>query len=421
MTTVRRTMLVLVSADQNSNKFYEVTLDGSGVVTKRWGRVGATGQKKVEASGTDGYYRAIEAKRSRGYTEVDLVDSDTASTAPGVADLAAVAKKRIPTDPSDAELGQIITAWCAANRHNIEAKSGGHIKVSEAGVVSTALGVVSLSTVCQARQLLNEIAAGTGVPTKLIESYLTLIPQSVGGRHGWHEKFIEPDEVTRQREFLDSLDASLALASTAADDSGDSQDAEFRYQLTKIGSRTKKFKEIAARYDRSKNGRHTSAGMKLAAVYAISPTRPAEADTWASLADKYGNVRRLWHGTSEHNLISILHRGLIVAPSGGTFTRTGRMFGDGVYFSDQSTKSLNYSHGFWSGGARASRCFMFLADVVMGHELRPTDRMSLTTQTRSGKYQSIHVKGGTCGVLNNEMIVWDTDQIRLSYVCEFRA
>ena len=31
---------------------------------------------------------------------------------------------------------------------------------------------------------------------------------------------------------------------------------------------------------------------------------------------------------------------------------TGRMFGNGVYFSDQSTKALNYAYGYWGGGDR---------------------------------------------------------------------
>lgn len=68
---------------------------------------------------------------------------------------------------------------------------------------------------------------------------------------------------------------------------------------------------------------------------------------WEGLASKVGNVRELCHGTRVHNVLSILHRGLVVPASDGSdsIQVTGRMFGDGVCLSDQSTKSLNYSAG----------------------------------------------------------------------------
>jgi poly [ADP-ribose] polymerase len=72
---------------------------------------------------------------------------------------------------------------------------------------------------------------------------------------------------------------------------------------------------------------------------------------------------------------------------------------------------------------------MFLNDVVMGHEFRPKfwNAESLNKAHKgkgriSGKpFHSINVQGGTCGVLNNEIIVWDTDQINIKYLCEFAS
>lgn len=62
---------------------------------------------------------------------------------------------------------------------------------------------------------------------------------------------------------------------------------------------------------------------------------------------------------------------------------------------------------------------MLLADVVMGHELRPTSRTGLGSKMASGRYQSISVRGGTCGVINNEMVVQDPAQVRPRYLCVF--
>ena len=63
----------------------------------------------------------------------------------------------------------------------------------------------------------------------------------------------------------------------------------------------------------------------------------------------------LWHGTSLANMISILSRGLMLDPP-YTAARTGRSFGDGVYFADVCDKSRGYS----------SPDYILLCDVQLG-------------------------------------------------------
>lgn len=413
-------MLVQVSAGANSNKFYEAILDQDGTVYKRWGRVGADGQRQTERSGKAGFDRLIASKKRRGYTEVELTDTPKARVG---ADLTRIAQRRVPQDPADTGLAKLIADWCAANRHHIATVSGGKITVADSGAVTTALGAVSSATIDQARAFLNDITAKPGTDrTGLVESYLTLIPQDIGRRAGWVDTFVDPSELVRQADFLDALSGSVAMAASVAggSDGDDGPDAEFRYQLVRVDPDSRKFAEIAKRFNGSKNGRHTSSALKLKALFAIVPTRPAEPKTWKGLADANGNVKRLWHGTQQSNLISILHRGLYVPPSSGSSVQvTGRMFGDGIYFSDQSTKSLNYSQGYWNR-THSDHCFMFSADVVMGNELRPSARTSAELRRYDGKaFHSINVKGGTCGVVNNEMIQRDTAAIKLAYLCEF--
>jgi poly [ADP-ribose] polymerase len=410
-------MLVQVDPRSNRNKFYEVTLEGD-VVTKRWGRVGAGdgGQRMVESTGRAGYEKAIASKIKRGYSKVDLVDGDPGENVTR-SELATVARRKIPaTKKADPVLDDLLEQWCAANRHAIETTSGGRITVDTSGVVSTALGVVSARTIAEARTVLDRIAAD---PTneRSIGRYLELVPQDLGRRGGWADVFQDRSMVANQGDFLDQLASSVSLA-TATDAS--EVDAEFRYRLKRQGPRSAAFAEVRERYLRSRNAKHQSYGLALAEVYEIVPTDKAEVARWQELADRHGNVRRLWHGTADPNLVSILHRGLVVPPArgSGTFHVTGRMFGDGVYLSDQSSKSLNYATGFWRG-ASSTRPSMLLADVVMGHELRPTSRTGLESKMASGRYQSISVRGGTCGVVNNEMVVRDTAQIRLRYLCVF--
>lgn len=92
------------------------------------------------------------------------------------------------------------------------------------------------------------------------------------------------------------------------------------------------------------------------------------------------------------------------------------MFGNGVYFSDQSTKSLNYASGYWDGKAKDNNCFMFLSDVAMGKEFTPS---SSSHNLPKPGYDSTYAVGGKSGVMNNEMIVYSLNQINLTYLVEF--
>lgn len=69
-----------------------------------------------------------------------------------------------------------------------------------------------------------------------------------------------------------------------------------------------------------------------------------------------------------------------------------------------------------------------LLDGAMGREYRTnaTDTASSAVRTsRTGKdhkgrpHTSLFVKAGTCGVRNNEMIVWDSPAIKITYLVEF--
>ena len=129
---------------------------------------------------------------------------------------------------------------------------------------------------------------------------------------------------------------------------------------------------------------------------------------------KVGNIRELWHGTQASNVLSILAKGMMIPPSSSSHC-TGRMYGDGLYFSDQSTKSLNYAAGYW-GGSSSSTCFMFLADVAMGKEYLP--RMAFGGSCPQG-YNSTFARAGQSGVMNNEMIVYRTNQANITRLVEF--
>ena len=108
--------------------------------------------------------------------------------------------------------------------------------------------------------------------------------------------------------------------------------------------------------------------------------------------------------------------GLIIPPERSSHV-TGRMFGSGLYFSDQSTKALNYATNFWNSYGSSKRIFMFLADVAMGKYYVPKGWDNRLPKTG---YDSTFAKAKISSVRNNEMIVYSTSQANLKYLIEFQ-
>ena len=101
-----------------------------------------------------------------------------------------------------------------------------------------------------------------------------------------------------------------------------------------------------------------------------------------------GARRLLWHGTGVSNLLSILTTGLQVNP---TFApKTGRSFGDGLYFADVYDKSQSYTR---SAGDTE---YLLLCEVDLGKNLLVTNyswRNQYEIKEKALQYDSVHVLG----------------------------
>lgn len=471
MTKLEETTLVLVSTNNNNNKFYKVELGDDDLVTKTWGRVGSNGTKNTERTGRYGYDKVIREKTRKGYKPVDTISENSEQTSSGNnGNLKEIAMNTLLSDAKNMVLVRLIDTLVEKNNHDILETSGGRISVNKDGMITTALGLISRPTIVKARGLLARMEQNVSSNARMeaLDSYLTIVPQKVGARKGWENDFLKtPDDFQKQREFLKQLEESLTLhadrkkaATLALESSGDtSQELSnkyadlFKFKISLLEDKGE-FKRIEKVFDAGKNSMHSSSHLKLKRVYVID--NPAGRAAFEKKVASIGNVHELWHGTRVWNLLSILRRGLMIAAESiSTVQTNGKMFGKGAYFavgsgapnshrkngsilypiktkdrksskiplSDRggSTKSLNYSSGFWDGKTRDNNCFMFLADVAMGEvhiAQRGTSYMDSHVQRR-GSSDSIHAKGRQSNVRNDEIIVWDADQINLKYLCEF--
>jgi poly [ADP-ribose] polymerase len=438
-TIIESKMFIAVDPLGNNNKFWKYerysapfTEDGeTGDLKITWGRVGAENPESQLRVYDEKFLKGKIKEKLRGkkdgppYTECQILDSGGHSSAAPKA-LAKEQVKKLAVE--EIAQGNQITAalikkLVEANRHELLAATGGQMDIDlETGMVRTALGVVTIEAVKKARVLLDQMSPfvkkkNTEDPRflEILGQYLRLVPQNVGRKSGWYNDFID---LTAQSTLLDQLEASVELAEQRMKDAAnDPKTPEkkapvFNVKLT-ICTDEKVIANIKRKYSSGGSNRHESARLKPVRVYEVEIPHMAAAFTIDG--GKVGNVKLLWHGTRMFNVLSILKRGFVLPSQLSSVQTTGAMYGPGLYFSDNSTKSLNYSYGYWDGGRRDSNCYMFLVDVAMGKEYIP----SYSGNGKKPGYDSCWAKPGQSGVINDEQIVYRTSQANIRYLIEF--
>ena len=420
-TIVSRTLdtctLIYVEVGENSNKVWQGSVQSDGTFIAEWGRVGNTLQSKHYDLGSvtlarDKFERAKRQKLRKGYTKAHLVTSCTPQTnVISAEELEEIARSQIKhgRDPRAKEL---IRYLVKSNIHQITSQTNITYDAATGGF-TTPLGLVTPKAIAEARQYLLQIAA-TRKSNKyrlrqLLSKYLRLIPQALGSKID-ESQFCSSQEIQRQYEILNALDATVTV---------DSQSQQiFECAIARVPGSTiegkQTFRDINQLYKSTINANHVAAKYRLRRVYKLDI--PLMQQAFKAKAKAIGNVRQHWHGTKASNLISILKQGLIIPAADATHC-TGRMFGNGIYGSEQSTKALNYATNYWNpSGEDEERVFMLLCDFAMGKEYYPK---SSNRQFPMSGYDSTYVAPGAASTINQESIVYNTEQVNIKYLCEF--
>jgi poly [ADP-ribose] polymerase len=410
--------LIYTDLNANNNKFWHIEQNDT-TLTANWGRVGDAGQRKVyvfdsATSAEAAMQKQVAAKLRKGYTRQHTISSNV--TPP----VTFVAKVQIDHG-NDPETSALIDFLVKRNIHKIEGMTSIRL---EAGRLTTPLGPVTSEGLDEAEKLLVLMSRADNTNIfDLANQYLRIIPRNIGrNRIDPNALFGTQALLEAEQALIDSLRAVVKDAEQKAAAQSQAAPPVFATKLELIQAGDTDWKRVSKYYRNGINRNHVSSRMELHSVWKMRIDAMAD-----NFDQKIGNVKELWHGTKDANLLSILKNGYVIAGRNSGIHISGRMFGDGMYFSDQSTKSLNYTTGFW-GGQKSQRAFMLLNDVAMGKEYIPGGKggngVGRTLPRFTGKlpkgYDSCFAKAGTSGVINNEMIVYDTRQINPTYLCEFR-
>lgn len=424
--------MIKTNVNANNNKFWkaEVHEDNSFHVVN--GRVGTKGQTQPPK-----YFHSYDAvmvefnKKKREKIRKEYVEFDGISDGSSGSDLSKnkkaleiTAMEQIRTKSDPVIIKDLVKMLVQKNIHSILSRTD--LKYDDdTGLFKTPLGFVTRESIEKARKLLLDIYPfikssdfDDYKAKELIGSYLQLIPQKVGSKLSVENVLPNTNAIKSQNSILDDLEVSIEQVEAGAlnnkkDDEVKAESNVFNAELTLVNDQSV-IDEINNFYLKTVKRNHECHRLKIKRVFEVAIDSMTEA--YDKEGHKVGNIKRLWHGTRIGNVLSILKSGMIIPPSNEGHV-TGRMFGNGLYFSDISTKSLNYSYGYWDGGSRDNTCMMFLCDVAMGKEFHPS-RSNRWSLPRNG-FDSTFALGGKAGVMNNEMIVYKTSQAIPRYLVEF--
>ncbi len=419
----------------NANKYWNVTLYDNDDVMSEWGRQGKTKQSKTWSGvGRSFMDKKISEKNKKGYHENDVIEGtgDIAVSAKSVGDaeLKDIAVKQIKS--KNPIVNKLVDFLVDVNAHAIHKATGGKITYdASTATFKTTQGVVAPQQVTRARNLLSAMVdmVKKGQYSNIeddLNEYLSLIPRDFGmGRHTPQDILPDMAAIQAENDILDGLNTSHAGLQTVTKKKTKKKTTKKKDAAPKlfdVDLEIVKDKKIISHvkhlYQSTRKSMHTSNNLSVQTVYAI--TIKTMKNRFAGRGVNMKNVWQLWHGTKVSNLLSIMKGGLII-PSSSAAHCTGRMYGDGCYFSDISTKALNYATNFWGSGGTTDRTFMFLADVAMGnYHIAQGGWGSYPKSGYDSTWAKGRDKGGQhSGVINDEMIIYNLDQCNLVYLVEF--
>ncbi|KAL9247153.1 hypothetical protein vseg_020616 [Gypsophila vaccaria] len=456
-------MLNQTNVGDNNNKFYVIQAleaDGGGLymVYTRWGRVGVKGQDKLfgpyscRSSATEEFEQKFLAKTKNQWSdrkdfvsypkcytwlEMDYSEKDQDQTKPS-ASCTDVIPQETKLEPRIAKFISLICNIGMMKQHMIEIGYNAE---------KLPLGKLSKSTILKGYGVLKQIADVMGQSNrKLLDQlsgeFYTVIPHDFGFRKMREFVIDTPQKLKAKLEMVEAL-GEIELATKLLSEGVGMQDDPLYAQyerlncgLVPVESSSQEFSMIETYMKNTHAKTHSGYTVEIVQVFKVS--REAEHERFKQFASTK-NRMLLWHGSRLTNWTGILSQGLRIAPPEAPVT--GYMFGKGVYFADMFSKSANYCYSSSSTPSGV----LLLCEVALGEMEELKNAKYDADQLPPGKLSTKGVGGtapdlskskvlddgvvvplgkpvqarhGSGGLLYNEYIVYNVDQIRMRYVLQ---
>jgi len=417
-TVLASTVLNRTSLEANNNKFYVLEVHEAPGCRFRlftnYGRVGSDGIQESREAGSreaamTAYERLLKEKTSprKGYLPIEVEKATVGSAAfrtrteQAFQEKRGVEKRGVKDSSLPPQVAQFVEHIYDETKSELVRR------------IETPLGSLSQGQIERGADKLREIRFALArdhqdrvVP--LTSQYYSLIPHRLG-------RWTSLDEVAiNTLEKADGEEELLQLMRDVYHVQGDLEaevDRKYRAlgaELSVVPAEDAVYRQVAQKITESQSARHP---FRLRVGRLLAARLPDERTRFEADGQTVGNLQGLFHGTKNCNMVGILSRGLLIAPKHAPVT--GYMFGKGIYFADQSSKSAQYSL-LWANNKRATG-YLFLADVALGRIKKETG-----PHYREEAPSSYHSVQGCAGqhLVHNEFIIYKASQCTLRYIAE---
>jgi poly [ADP-ribose] polymerase len=410
---VEKVKLVFSDLKANSYKFWQAELHDDGKVVAEFGVVGAKNPQSKDFGnvGRSFFEKKIREKERKGYSRAKvLMEGAVNTTTAANTSLSDIALSQI--NLSDTSLKTLIKRLADSNVHKITNSTS--ISFNN-GVFQTPLGIVTKDGISEARILLdyffkNIKKNGQDDFNQRIDDYLKIIPRPKGGGLQYEDIFPTVDVVKKESDVLDALENSVDIALKTTVKDGKAGEKVFNLNMSLVTDQ-KVIKRIQDWYNRTNKAMHNYTNVKIVNIYEVDIV-----DYNTDFVKNPVNVKEVWHGSSQSNILSILKSGLNVRPP-STAAIAGALFGSGVYGSETSSKSLGYSLGRW-GQSSGNNAWLFVCNFEMGNPYYPT---TYGINSIPSGYDSCWALPHKTGLHNDELIVYNSNQIKIKYLLELKV
>jgi poly [ADP-ribose] polymerase len=405
-----RVVLNFASLRDNSNKFYILEFqEGSGVYPYRifteYGRLGKTPRQEgrhfhSRFQAQQEFDKILSAKRSKGYVKV-VVD-DGFNFAPSVATVQAKGqtKQNDLSKVNNKVLRLIGKLYQNATSYLISS-------------IDTPLGKLSATQVAKGLEVLEKIEErldnGYTQYDDLSDEFYSVIPVSFGNKVDYGAFVINNYFKLNEKKDLLGVMSSVVKAQDTLEKTLADKYKSLKIDLKALSSRTKEYKRLVD-YTVSSQSRNHRFKIDVQEIYEVENMTGADKFNPHSV-----KTMELFHGSRNENILNIMQGGLKIKPHSAV--HTGSMFGSGIYFADQSSKSANYCWGF-NSSLRQDSYFLFVCDVATGKVKEFNDTQMHLSSAPNG-YNSVLGKKGR-SLDHNEYIVYKESQVRIKYIIEFK-
>lgn len=428
-TVVTRVSLNMFDPSVNSNKFYIAEIHSSNVgkgyrFYANHGRVGSNGSAKAEPfnnldSAKSKFSTKVREKRKKGYVEVDLATVSKGSkegqqkvnpdALKGVIDTSKIATAK---SSLNTKVTQLITHIYEEANQAVSLSLTGSVKSD----IRAPLGNLGINGINSSRQLLSRIADAIRrqdyyfIRSASITYYQYVprkLPSNVRDESTWILNTLT--RVQNEMDILDLYEDTLRMIPVMG-----LSDIDSKYMALNCDIREVLDAEILSYISHKVASTHASNHhykLKVVNAFEINMKNAPRFD------NSCGNVRKLFHGSRSANLVGILSSYLKLPHNlGSDITKTGNMFGNGIYFASDSTKSFQYSVGRFGGrNNKYTTAFLMIAEVALGnvHKVQSSHDFS---KPPMGCHSVMGCKGTS--LVNNEFIVYNPSQVRVRYLVE---